>query len=313
MTALVVALLTSGALEVRAPPGCVDPLEVATALDQIGGIDVAEVVRVQVTPRLDEYALVVDIALAQAEPQHREVPLRPRECGDVADLVAVLVQNQRRAALQARLAAAPESDVAGEEGASSPTAAPSATDPSTQGSADPGTATTPHDRSPCDVPGKCADFRLGLALGGSYPLGGRGGVDLASDLTPDVTAIAVAEAYGGIESRMGVAAGMAWRTHVADVAEVSLRGLLGAGVGTTTVAAQGLEHVECVPDASDNGAPRLKPRTGTTVDTRWYVAPTVAVRGRVGFVLAEAGVTWHLNVDVTPAVYLSIGVALFGS
>ena len=38
------------------PPGCVDPVEVGAALDEIGGIDLTEVVRVEITPRMVEYA-----------------------------------------------------------------------------------------------------------------------------------------------------------------------------------------------------------------------------------------------------------------
>lgn len=311
-----------GALEVSAPPGCVDPVEVGAAIDEIGGIDVAEVVRVSVTPNTDEYTLVVDIALAQAEPLHREVPLRPRECQDVADLVAVLVQAQRRAALEARLLAAENKannaskgeDDAG-AGVPPPKPALPAMDPRTRGVTYPGTEARAYepDFSACEGPMACAGLRVGVGVGAAYPFGGRGALDTGWDLTPNVTAIGLVDAMAGSDTRAGANVGLAYRTTIEDVVEFSVRGLIGGGGGTRTITPTGLEDAQCVPDDSGNPVPQIETLKGSTVLTNWYVAPTVAVRGRVGYVFAEVGTTWHLNLDDAPAAYVAIGFAPVGS
>lgn len=315
------ALLMSGTVDVVAPAGCVDPVEVSAALDEIGGIDIAETVRVEVTPRLDEYALVVDIALAQAAPLHREVPLRPRECADVADLVAVLVQSQRRAALEARLLAAEnEANNVDEDGKPAtgvppPKPALPAMDPRTRGAQFPGTAPMSYGDgwSPCDGPAQCGGFRFGLSMGLAYPFGGRGAIDTGWDVTPNITAIALVDTMGSNEVvRIGAAGGLAYRLKVADVVELSLRGLLGGGGGSAAIASQGTEDVQCVPDGNGNVVPQVTTLSGTRMHTSWYVAPTAAFRARIGYLFAEAGTTWHLNLDATPAAYVAIGIAPFG-
>jgi hypothetical protein len=322
---LFVALAAAATVDVQAPAGCVDPVEVSAALDEIGGIDIAETVRVQVTPRLDEYALVVDIALAQAAPLHREVALRPRECQDVADLVAVLVQSQRRAALEARLLA--EQSVPVDEdgnvatGEPQPKPALPAMDPRTRGAQYPGTTSATYEDgwSPCEGPAQCGGFRFGLSLGLAYPLVGRGAIDTGWDVTENLTAIAAVDTHGqgdvgnGGVMRIGGGAGVSYRTRMFDFLELSARGLLGGGGGTSTIRSQGVEDVQCVPDESGNSVPQLKTLTGSRGVTSWYVAPSFAMRARIGYLFGEVGTTWHLNLDQTPNAYVAIGIAPFGN
>lgn len=314
--ALTVTFVLGGALDVSAPPGCVDPVEVSAALDEIGGIDIAETVHITVTPRMDEYALVVDIALAGAPPLHRDVPLRPRECQDVADLVAVLVQSQRRAALEAKLLADLEASKPhmGPDGAPLPKPALPAMDPRTRPAAQ-----MMSDEpvmfdgwSPCDGPMPCGGFRLGVALGGAFPLGARASVDTGWDVNESTTAIVQGEALTGDQfARAGGSAGVAWRTLVVDrVVEVSVRGLIGFGGGNSAAKDKALAPVECVVDESGNAVgSQLAPSRITT----WYLAPTIGVRARIGYAYAEAGTFWHVNLDDTPSAYLAVGFAPFGT
>ncbi|MDP2343940.1 MAG: hypothetical protein Q8O67_23485 [Deltaproteobacteria bacterium] len=300
MSALSLLLVLGAAIEVNAPAGCVDPVEVAAALEEIGGVDVAERVAVTVTPRLDEYALVVDVALLQSAPLHREVSLRPRECADVADLVAVLVQGQRRAALEARLLAAPEPAVVVEVAKKS---ARPGIDPRVR----------PNDQqlrephwSPCDGPIPCGGFRLGLAMGGAFPTGARFGLDTGWDVSRDVSAIAVGEVFSGLgTTRMGAGGGAAWRATIDKTFELSLRGLVGGGIGTTSIKDVPIaEPVECVVD--ETGQARTKDQV------TWFVGPTLAARGRIGYVFVEVGTYWHVNIDAFPGAYFAIGIAPFG-
>ena len=46
--------------------------------------------------------------------------------------------------------------------------------------------------------------------------------------------------------------------------------------------------------------------------TSWYAAPTVAVRGRMGYLFVEAGTFWHVSIDALPAAYFAVGFAPFG-
>ena len=209
-------LLVLGAgLEVSGPVGCVDANAVGAAVDAVGGIDIAEAVAIRVTPTDDGYALVVDIALADAAPLHREVALRPRECADVADLVALLVKNQRRARTEAPAARSPR-----------PREAPRAMDPRTR-PADYARQRAAVGWGLCEGPTTCGGLRMGVSAGVSLPTGNRLALDAGWDIDERWTGIAAAEAF---VTRGGLAAGVAWRTRV-DVLEMSARGLLGAGGG----------------------------------------------------------------------------------
>jgi hypothetical protein len=85
-------------IEVHAP-GCVERDAVVVAVDAVGGIDVVEHVRVLVERDAgDDAHLVIELELIGAPPLHREAPLLPVECADVADLTAFLVQQQREQA-----------------------------------------------------------------------------------------------------------------------------------------------------------------------------------------------------------------------
>lgn len=324
MTPLAAALWLGGALEVTAPPGCLAPIEVSAALDEVGGIDVAESVSVIVTPRLDEYALVVEIALAGVPPLRRDVPLRPRECQDVADLVAVLVQGQRRAALEAKLLeeratqAAPQS-AGDDEQTRSSTDSGFAIDPRTRP-----TAQLPEEQpglseswSPFDGPFPAGGFRLGAGFGGVFPLGARATVETGFDLSPSATVIAVGEATVNDDdvTRGGGSAGLAWRMLVFDRAvELSARALLGAGGGQSSKGVSSVRQSDCPAD-SDGGstAPVEDPhRSAESPITTWYIAPNVAVRARFGYVFVEAGTLWHVNLDDTPAAYFAVGFAPIG-
>jgi hypothetical protein len=156
--------------------------------------------------------------------------------------------------------------------------------------------------SPCDGPVPCGGFRLGLSLGGAFPTGARFAVDSGWDLTPAVTAVVVGEAFTA--TRLGVAGGAAWRTSIDRTFELSLRGLVGGGIGTRSISDKPLlEPEECVAD--ENG------QLPSAIPT-WFVSPTIAVRGRIGYVFVEVGTYWHLNIDALPAGYFAIGVAPFG-
>lgn len=303
MTPLFLAIALAGTLEVDGPAGCLDPTEIANALDAVGGIDVAELVAVRATPVLDEYALVIDIALIRTAPLHREVPLRPRECADVADLVGVLVAGQRRAALEARLRPSKEDSTASDVPSASPKpAAPPAPDPRVSPIL--GERRLVTGWTPCDGPVDCGGFRLNLGLGPALPFGGRAAIDTGYDVSPSLSVVAVAEAIevARVGARASVSGGLAWRTHI-DVLELSVRGALGGGSGTRRTTQVATEAV------CDDGSTPKGP--ATSARETFFLAPSAAVRGRIGYLFIEAGTFFHIGLDELPGGHLAVGVALF--
>lgn len=297
---LAFALVTAAALDVHAPAGCLDAVELAAAIEEVGGIDVAESVAVTITPVMDSYALVVDIALIDAPSVHREVPLRPRECADVADLVAVLLQGQRRAALEARLRPPPAMTLP------LPREALPADDPRRKPAdfARNRDVTFPN---PCEGPLPCGGFRGGVSFAGAVPLGARMAVDIGYDVSPEGTAIVVVDGYERSGSRRAAGSlGIAWRKKI-GVLELSGRGLFGAGAGSAAEKSGAPSAVACVVDKESSAV-----RTVSEGHSAVFIQPTVAVRSRIGYVFAEAGASWAVGLDELPGAYLAIGVSLFG-
>lgn len=314
MTTLLLALAMAGALEVDGPPGCLDPVEIGNAIAEVGGIDVAETVAVRAVPILDEYTLVVDIALIRSAPLHREVPLRPRECADVADLVGVLVAGQRRAGLEARLRGdGDDGENSGEnsgEGQSvasvtpAPQAGPPAPDrrlPQLDGERRLVTGWTP-----CDGPPDCGGFRLNVGLGVTLPLAVRLAADTGYDISPSLGVVALAEVMGsGGVSRAALSGGLDWRTRI-DGLELSARAALGGGLGPPRAASAAIP-AEAICD--DGSTPKV-PDALAEVNGTFFLAPSAAVRGRLGYLFVEAGTFFHLGIDDLPGGYLTVGLAL---
>ncbi len=195
--------------------GCVDVDAVAAAIDGVGGVeDVAEDVHV----RVDGDRLFIDVALVGAPPLHREAPLRPVECKDVADLVAFLVKSQRG---QAKATGAlPKPDTPSPFSSSSPSSSPALQPRRTQ----------PQNIdawSVCDGPPTCGGLRITASVGLELIKETRIALDLGYDVADHTTAVVTA-VYGNA-GRVLLSAGLQQRTMVAHLVELSARGGLGVG------------------------------------------------------------------------------------
>lgn len=313
MMVTALALSLAAGLEVSAPTGCVDPIEVEVALQEVGGLDPAEQVTVRVTPLLDEYTLGIDIALIETPTIHRQVPLRPSECRDIADLIAVLVQQHRRAALHARVLGATRTTT-------TPKAAPDEDDADRQTAPPPDAATPPTSPllddtlSPCTGPVRCGGFRASGSLGLAFGLGQRTAVDMGWDLG-SASVIAQGSMIGtGVEPedelRVDGAIGGAWRSLIVDQVEVSARGLVGLGLTSGGHRPVANSSAPCVAD--ENGDPITPTPDEHVVAPTWFVAPGVAVRARYGYLFVEAGSFWHVRVDIAPVTWVAVGIAPVG-
>lgn len=312
------ALTITAALEVEAPSGCIDVVEVDVALQEIGGLDPAEQVAVRVTPRLDEYVLTVDIALLETPTLHREVPLRPAECRDVADLVAVLVQQQRRAALESRLLHPATTAAITDTAPTTSTASPGHGGPTRVPPADP-PAPRPvqvldDSWGPCDGPARCGGWRASAGLGAAIGLGERAAVDTGWDIGPATIVLQGSAISSGAEPeselRGDIAIGAAWRSLIIEQVELSARALVGVGGTSGGTRPLANSSAPCVVD--DAGDPIVTGPDEHVAAATMFVAPSVAVRARYGYVFVEAGTFWHVPVDVTPVTYFAIGIAPLG-
>jgi hypothetical protein len=200
-------------IEVHAP-GCVERDAVVEAVDAVGGIDVVEQVRVLVERTADNDArLVIELELIGSPPLHREAPLLPVECADVADLTAFLVQQQRE---HARALPAPEAPV--RERISSFERPP------------------PRVREVESCFGTCDDpFRgrlqtsisIGAALPASLRLAVDVGIDVDDHFTPTFSL------YASSTDGIGFSPGLQARLRL-DAVELSIRGGLGVTIGAAT-------------------------------------------------------------------------------
>jgi hypothetical protein len=327
MTVVVLLALTiTAALEVDAPVGCVDLVEVDVALQEMGGLDPAERVAVSVTRRLDEYVLTVDIALLEAPALHREVPLRPPECRDVADLVAVLVHQQRRAALESRLvrpATTPASTDTAPTTPTTPTIPTTPTTPTGRGRQTPVPAVDPpppgpqmldDSWGPCDGPARCGGWRASAGLGAAIGLGQRAAVDAGWDIGLATVLLQGSAVDSGTESgselRGDVAIGAAWRSTILEQVELSGRALIGVGGTSGGTRPLANSSAPCVVD--DAGDPIVTGPDEHLAAATMFVAPSVAVRARYGYVFVEVGTFWHVLVDVAPVTYFAVGLAPLG-
>jgi hypothetical protein len=277
-------------ITIEAPAGCVETVEVEVALAEVGGIDVTELFELRLVPSNEGFDLSLDIALNGAPPLHRDVALRRRDCRDVADLVAVLVQQQRRAANDRVFV--PEA-VTRATPVSKPTAQPARTS---------GRAREP-------VLDCCGAFHLAGTVGPAFAVGARGAVEVGWDfprlaLTTFVAVEAIAD-LGQADKRGDVAVGVAWHVPTGDI-DVSLRPQFGVGAtsgGTRNVSGS------AAPCASGTTE---KPLSGEyVVASSAYLAPAVAARARLGVVFFEVGSQWHIGVDTAPLVYAGIGIEPF--
>lgn len=275
---LALVLLLGAAIEVRGSEGCVDTAAVVTAVDAVGGIDVAEAVVVEVTLALDDGGsppadgqLVVEVRLVGAPPLRRAAQRRAVECRDVPYLVPFLVKNQRTLADEPAADAAPIT-ARRDRRARAPSADARPTGPR---------AVAPV-WSLCDGPPSFGPLRLPLSAGAGTAMS-----RFALDLGWNVDAFDALDVHGAVEvhgrGRIGVGGGVAWNARVGDVFGVSARGTIGAVAG-----------------ASDYGVARLG------------VAPSVTVRAGAGFVFVEAGGFFHVGLDDGPGGWVAVGVMLAG-
>ena len=218
---LLLLLFVQSAVDVDAPVGCVDVAAVGAAVASVGGIDeLAERVSVSVADEDGDgtSALVVDVWLIGAPPLHREAPLRPIECHDVAALVAFLVKSQRELPPEAggpRRQALPAPDRRLQR--ASPTAL----------------GGRPRDAdawSLCDGPPSCGNLRLTASAGYALPLDVRLAVDVGFDIDDHTTALITAV----YSSSVLLEGGVQWRRLIGDV-ECSARVLVGLGAGLKRV------------------------------------------------------------------------------
>jgi hypothetical protein len=332
---LLIAATLVAAVEVDAPLGCVSHVELEVALNEIGGLDPAEQVAVRVMrqpsmiptgeavvpvpPADDAYLLTLDIALLQAPSLHREVRLWPTECRDVADLVAVLVQQQRRASLKQRLVDFENTSNDGDPAPSTTRVVPRnrslgstpLLDPSQQRQ----TELLEDTWRPCDGPIRCGGWRSSASYGAAFGLGQRAAADTGFDVSA-ATVLVQGSVVGTFadpsrgELRGDISIGAAWRTKLLQHVELSTRGLLGVGGTTGGVRPAANSVAPCVVD--DTGAPVTASPGEHVTSATWFLAPAIALRARFGYVFLEAGSFWHVRIDAAPVTYLAIGVAPLG-
>jgi hypothetical protein len=262
---------------------CVDEAKLKAALDDVGGIEPAEEVRVSATQLSDsDYELDIFIALIGVPPLSRKTPLRAVECKDVPDLVAVLVMTMRREreAKAVVVAKTPERiNVDTWRPAPQPRR-----HSSTMGVRQ---ADVSEASSLCTGPPTLGNFSLGISAGYEPSAIVRGQLDASYVLGRNVSLVGVVDG-----SRWGVGAhlGLGWKFSL-EGAEISPRVLLGLGAGVAVA------------------------RRGVTIHeygaTTSYISPIVALRARLGWFFVETGGIWHIIRDPFPGIYLSGGMALF--
>lgn len=170
--------------------------------------------------RVVDERLFVDVALVGAPPLHREAPLRPVECKDVADLVAFLVKSQRE---QAARSVASSTLPAPEPSRERPLRAVTRSREDVRRAVD--------TWSLCDGPPSCGGLRSTASVGLGYPMLSRLAFDVGYDLDDHLTPTAtLAWTTAG---RVLLSGGLQARTRVGDVLELSARGLIGVGGGLT--------------------------------------------------------------------------------
>lgn len=278
MIALAVLLL--GELQVVAEPGCVTRESIATALDEGGGIAEVERVAVHVSPGTPDdagrarRAVDIDILLLGVDPLHRQLVIRPHECRELPELVALLVKEQRRAP-------AP------------PPLPPLVPDLKTRPApADDGRRDVKW--GACDGPPDCNGDALALQVGAlllvtfdgyqSLMFGWRHAGEYELHLSDDNGLVLGVEAHGSsttIPVRLGVAGegGVAHHVRLGPL-DLALRGLVGVGLWRES-----------------SGA--LQP----------FVMPSSAARLRWGWVYVEAGAVLRATLQSMPApgLYLAFG------
>jgi len=257
---------------------CVDANAVTEAIDAVGGIDPAEHVRISLTQVDDKsYELGLDIALIGAARLERTTPLRAVECADVPELVAVLLMSMRREAAEATKTVKAAAIVIDKPVRNAWRPAPRLREAEVLDAG----------WSPCHGPPSAGPLSLNGGIG-IATTGPRAQLDAGYDINDRLTITLESDmsSFGG-----GVHAGVAWRTHI-EGGEVSVRGLLGGGLGLPLTLQHGPFGV------------------GYTNNPAGFVAPIVAARGRIGWVFGELGATWRFGSDVLPGAYATIGVAL---
>ena len=268
---------------VQGTPTCVDAAAVGAAVDAVGGVDVAERVTLAVAPVQGIggqalHAVTIDIALIGAEPLHRELSIRPLECADLPDLVAVLVRQQRAAARAAPAVRLPP--------------------------VEPRRHTAFDDRAsddrnlvawgPCDGPPDCAGPPLTLIAGPLtvVDLGDHGGVGLGPHIVGDATLsgdpglvmggqIYTARTTAAAAAIIGAAFG-----HAIGGGQVSVRTTIGGGVRASF----------------DGGGP--------PVGVLPVLVPGVAGRFTFGWLALEAGALVEVPLGSLPIVGLHAGIGL---
>lgn len=216
MVVLVALVLLPAAIEVSAP-GCVDLETVVAAVDAVGGVDVIENVRVVVEDDAAGGArLRIDLELIGVSPLHREAPLLPVECADVADLTAFLVKSQR--------------EQAGATRALSTAPAPDPQPPRAQRAPPRDGRRHSEAWGVCDGPPTCGGgVRSSASFGFGMPTISRFALDIGFDLDEHLTPTATLE-YGAA-GRAVLYGGLMARALLGDVVEVSARGSVGVGGG----------------------------------------------------------------------------------
>lgn len=283
MIAAALALSLGAVVEVHAPADCLVVGAVETALAGVGGVDVAELVRVTVEPGAppDERGRArstasIEIALINAPPLARMLPIRPLECRDLPDLVALLVAEQRALAASSppppRPAPPPERSRAPR--VMERYASPGCADVCCVG--------------PPEWGGTALSAFAGpvLALGSMGPtFGSRAGASVAVGVDDRVALVVSVEGVfvdhvHDAQGAMALHLGPEWRWQV-DELVVSVRPTLGVG--------------------------------GAVVSGRGYdvlAAPALASRVRFGWVLVEAGAFVHATTRWSPLVGVYAGVGL---
>jgi hypothetical protein len=217
VTALLFAIgLASSTPLVRGADDCVDVDALSRALDDVGGIDAAERVTLAVVARDDGgYELDIELLLIGVPRFTRTTALRPVECKDVPELVALLVATLRREHANAPSPSPPPID-----------AWRPAPERRRRLAADSTTAEVEGCFTSCLQPPELGPFSLSAAMGGDLWSGLRLQADVGIEVTPQLALLIVADA-----SRLGSAAhfGAAWRTVVEEL-DLSARAALGGGV-----------------------------------------------------------------------------------
>lgn len=272
-------------VDVRADADCLSVPALESALAEVGGVDVAELVRVSVEPGAlpDERGrprstASIEIALINAPPILRALSIRPLECRDLPELVALLVAEQRAHAASLPVAPLPPPPP---ERPRAPRA--------TQRYASPGCADV-FCVGPPDWGGTAVSAFLGpvAALGGRGPrFGARVGASIALGIDQGFAVVASVE--GGLlnhvhdgQGSMALHLGPEWRWHV-DELVLAVRPSLG--VGGAVVSGHGYDLL---------------------------ATPAVAGRLRFGWVFFEGGAFAQATTRWTPlaGVYAAAGLHL---